>query len=465
VNVHDAFFAMLPEHVLLAGLVLLLVVEMAWGHPKAAVALGIASIAGALGAAFWLSATGFSAAPFEGAYAIEPAGSAAKAILLALALPVLLMASGDVGGFRFHALVVSSLYGALILTGATSFLTLFLGIELLSIPVYALVLVAFKRRESAEAALKYLILGGAATAMLLMGAALLFGRTGSLSLDAFCGALGADHPLAKAGVGLVVAALFLKAAIVPFHAWAPDVYEGASLPVTAYMATVVKAAVLFAALRLFGAAKVGGPLADLLALLPLASIAWGNLAAMRQRSFRRMIAYSSIAHAGYLFLALLGDGPARFLAIAFYALAYGLLNLLAFAAVPMTGDDATRDDLDGLRGLFSRRPFAAVMIGLAMLSLAGIPPLPGFAAKFFIFKNVMAAGFTLYAVLGLVGSYLGIYFYLRVIQLMFMSPSPEGAPSQDGKPRPLALAACALCLLGALILTVVPGVALGSLFR
>ena len=459
-NVHDALFAMLPEHVLLAGLVLLLALEMLLDRPRIAAYVGLLAVAGALGAAVWLGASGFAAAPFAGAYAVDPSASAAKAILLALGLPVLLMAPGDVGGFRFHALVVASLYGAVLLTGATSFLTLFLGLELLSIPVYALVLVAFKRRESAEAALKYLILGGAASAMLLMGAALLFGRTGSLGLDAFSGALGAEAPLAKAGVALVVAALFLKAAIVPFHAWAPDVYEGASVPVTAYMATVVKAAVLFASLRLFGAAKVEAPFADLLALLPLASIVWGNLAAMRQPGFRRMIAYSSIAHAGYLFLAFLGQGPGRFPAIAFYAVAYGLLNLLAFAALPMTGDDATRDRLDDLRGLFSRRPFAAVMIGLAMLSLAGIPPLPGFAAKFFIFESVMAAGFTLYAVLGLVGSYLGIYFYLRVIQLMFMSPAPAAVPAR-GAPRPLALAACALCLTGALILSVTPGAVLG----
>ena len=157
------------------------------------------------------------------------------------------------------------------------------------------------------------------------------------------------------------------------------------------------------------------------------SIVWGNLAAMRQTSFRRMIAYSSIAHAGYLFYAFLGDGPGRFQAVVFYVLAYGLMNLLAFAALPHDDDDAAADRLDGLKGLFQRAPYAAVMIAIAMLSLAGIPPFPGFVAKFLIFKNVMAAGYTTYAVLGLVGSYLGIYFYLRVIQFMFMSAAEPGA--------------------------------------
>ncbi len=176
---------------------------------------------------------------------------------------------------------------------------------------------------------------------------------------------------------------------------------------------------------------------DLLAILPLVSIVWGNLTAMRQTSFRRMIAYSSIAHAGYLFYAFLGEGPGRYEAVVFYLIAYALMNLLAFASIPPGKDDTARDNLDAMKGLFHRHPYAAVMIGMAMLSLAGIPPFPGFVAKFLIFKNVMAAGFTTYAVLGLVGSYLGIYFYLRVIQYMFMSANEAvGAPSRrpDGSP-------------------------------
>src|SRR6185503_18212917 len=218
---------------------------------------------------------------------------------------------------------------------------------------------------------------------------------------------------------------------------------------------IVKAGVLLAAVRLFGAEAVPRPMADLIALLPLASIVWGNLAAMRQQSLRRMIAYSSIAHAGYLFYALLGEGPTRFQAIAFYVLVYGLMNVLAFAALPPEPDDAARDRLDNLKGLFRRDPFAALMIAVAMLSLAGIPPFPGFIAKFLIFKNVIAAGFTLYAVLGLVGSYLGIYFYLRVIQFMFMSPD---APTASTAPRRgLPLTASVACLAGAVLIAVFPG--------
>ncbi len=168
-----------------------------------------------------------------------------------------------------------------------------------------------------------------------------------------------------------------------------------------------------------------------------------------------MIAYSSIAHAGYLFYALLGDPAGRLQAVAFYLLAYGVLNLLAFAALPSAADDYERDRLDNLKGLFHRSPFAALMIGIAMLSLAGIPPFPGFVAKFLIFRNVMAAGYTTYAVLGLVGSYIGIYFYLRVIQFMFMSP--DAPVAAEGKARGFAFAASLACLAAMTLVSVFPG--------
>jgi NADH-quinone oxidoreductase subunit N len=220
------------------------------------------------------------------------------------------------------------------------------------------------------------------------------------------------------------------------------------------MATIIKAGVLFATLRLFGTTPVSGAMVGLIALLPLVSIVWGNLTAMRQPGFRRMIAYSSIAHAGYLFYAFLGDGPGRFQAVVFYVIVYGLSNLLAFAAIPPHQDDVARDRLDSLKGLFQRDPYAALAIGIAMLSLAGIPPFPGFIAKFLIFKNVIAAGYTMYAVLGLVGSYLGIFFYLRVIQYMFMSPAQPVAPQPRG--GGLAFVASLACLVLVVLLAVFP---------
>jgi NADH-quinone oxidoreductase subunit N len=247
---------------------------------------------------------------------------------------------------------------------------------------------------------------------------------------------------------------------VPFHAWAPDAYEGASLPVTAFMATVIKAGVLLAVVRLVGTEPLSPAMAETLAILPLVSIVWGNLAAMRQTSFRRMIAYSSIAHAGYLFYAFLGAGATRYQAVVFYLVAYGLANLLAFAALPRGGSDKAADRLDNFKGLFRRRPYAALMIGISMLSLAGIPPFPGFIAKFLIFRNVIAAGYTTYAVLGLVGSYLGIYFYLRVIQFMFMSADE---PAQATGTVRIALAASVLTLVPIALFALFPGFVLARL--
>ncbi|MFO1490520.1 MAG: NADH-quinone oxidoreductase subunit N [Kiritimatiellia bacterium] len=454
------FTATLPENILLLGILVLVGFEIVQQRPRGAQALSLMAVIAAAGVAGWLGLGGYGGAPFPGHFSVNPSELLAKAAVLAMVIPVILICRDDFpDSGPFYPLLLSSLYGFCLLLSADSFLTLFLGVEIMSLPVYVLVLLAFKRKESIEAALKYLVLGGTATAMLLMGASLLYGSTGSMSLSAFAQAAGSADSLAITGVVLVFVALYIKAAIAPFHAWAPDAYEAATLPVTAHMAVVIKAGVMLAALRTFGAAALSPVLAGVLILPPLMSIVWGNLAAMKQTGFRRMVAYSSIAHAGYLFYAFLGAGPGRFQAIVFYLLSYGVMNLLAFAAIPSCPDDARRDSLDRLKGLYQRDPRAALLIALAMLSLAGLPPLPGFIGKFLIFRNVMAAGHTLVAVLGLVGSYLGIYFYLRVIQFMFMSPSADA--SDAPVPRRPVVWAMLLCLAAAISLAVFPGWFLG----
>jgi len=453
--------AMAPEHLLLAGIVALLILDVVSGRARAALPLAVAFVAAAAIAAAWLGFTGWTGAPFPGQFVLTPPAAFAKAIMLALAVPVILFSKDDFGEGEFYPLVLSSLYGVCLLASAESFLTLFLGIELMSIPVYVLVLLGYRRPESAEAALKYLVLSGTASASFLMGASLMYGSTGSLGLASFGTALSSPDLLARTAVVMVVAAFFLKAAIVPFHGWAPDAYEAASVPSTAYMAVLVKAGVLVAAARVFGTAHVAEPLVGLLAILPLVSIVWGNLTAMRQPGLRRMIAYSSIAHAGYLFFAFLGDGPGRFQAVVFYLAAYGVMNVLAFAALPSNPVDVERDKLENLKGLSHTHPFAALLIGIAMLSLAGIPPFPGFIAKFLIFKNVMAAGYTTWAVLGLVGSYIGIYFYLRVIQFMYMSPA--AAATGRAPSRGIAMGASLLCLAGSIVIALLPALFLDRL--
>jgi NADH-quinone oxidoreductase subunit N len=454
-NIETFLVTLLPEHCLIAALVLLLGIDIVAKRPRGAAEVTLLLVAASAVAAAWLHARGVTGSPFGDQFIVDPATSMTKAVVLALAVPVVLLAKDEFADSRFYTLLVSSLYGICLILSSGSFLTLFLGLEIMSLPVYALVLLAYRRPASAEAALKYLVLSGTASATFLMGASLVYGASGSLAIGAFHIALASGSPLAQAAVVMVVVAFFLKAAIFPFHAWAPDAYEAASVPVTAYMATLIKAAVLLAVVRLLGDEPLRRPLLDLVAVLPLVSIVWGNLAAMRQASFRRMIAYSSIAHAGYLFYAFLGDGETRLQAVAFYLAAYGVMNLLAFAALPRHEDDAERDRIDNLRGLFHRAPYAAIAIAIAMFSLAGIPPFPGFIAKFLVFKNVIAAGHTTYAVLGLVGSYLGLYFYLRVVQVMFMSPEP--AATQGRGAAPVALAATGLCLAASVFLALLPG--------
>jgi NADH-quinone oxidoreductase subunit N len=451
---------MLPEHLLLAGLVLLIVASLARGMRSLAFPLALGVIAAASGAAFWLAAAGLNAEPFPGHFVVSPTTLMVKGALLALALPVLLMSRSDfsregLGDTEFPTLLVASLYGLSLLPSAASALVLFLGLEMMSIPVYALIVLAFRRPQSAESALKYLVLSGAASATLLMGISLVYGTTGSMDLSAYRDAIIQGDLMARTGVVLVLLALFLKAAVVPFHAWAPDTYEGASVPVTAYMATLSKGAVLVVALRFFDGVNVSGSMVDLLAVLPLASIVWGNIAAIRQTNLRRMIAYSSIAHAGYLFYAFLGTSEGRLEAVTFYIIVYSAANLLAFAVLPSHTDDVVRDRMETLDGLFRRDPMSASLIAVAMLSLAGLPPFPGFTAKFLIFKSVIAAGYSTYAVLGLVGSFLGLYFYLRVIQRMFMLPSTAAATTTVG--QGLGKAAGVLCLAATAVLMIVPG--------
>ncbi len=445
--------SLLPEHLLLAGALLVITIEIVSRQRRDGSTVALATLVAAGIAALWLHVADYAAAPFAGQLSVDPAAFLGKAVLIGLAIPVVLLSREEFRGPRVQALLLFSLYGACIALSADSFLTLFVGLELLSLPVYTMVMMRMLRPESAEAALKYLVLGGTASAMLLMGASLLLGATGSLSVAAFPAGLETRTPLATAGVLLVIAAFFLKGAVVPFHGWAPDAYQGATLPVTAYMAAGVKAGVLLAAVRLFDGATIPALLVAPIAALPLASMAWGNLAAIRQTSTRRMIGYSSIAHAGYLYFAFLGAPEGRFEAVAFYVIAYGLMNLLALAALPGGEDDVAADRLEALKGMFARRPYAALTLGMAMLSLAGLPPFPGFVAKFLVFRNVMEAGYTGLAVAGLVASYLGIYFYLRVLQYAFMGQA-EGEPPPG---RKLALGASLLCLAPVAWLTFFPG--------
>ncbi|WP_006787839.1 NADH-quinone oxidoreductase subunit N [Thiorhodospira sibirica] len=455
-QLHPMLTGMLVEHILLAGLLLLLILEMLTRQRREPLLLTLGTVGLALGVSLWLALQGYSATPFAGEFSVDPAALIAKAILLGLSLPVILSLRGQGLDYRLAALLLSSLYGASLLLSADSLIMLFISLELMSLPLYALIVYGSTHVHRAQAALKYLILGSVGTASLLLGIAWLLGTTGSLSLSAFTQALNMDSLPAQTAALLVLLGLLLKAALVPFHTWAPDAYEAASAPLTAYMATVIKAALFFFIVRLFDQYALPGQWVSLIVLLALLSMAWGNLTAMRQTSFKRIIAYSSIAHAGYLLLVLLAVGEQWYGVIAFYLLVYGIATVLAFACLPQRKDGPLLDRLDALQGLFYQRPWAAVLIGVAMLSLAGLPPLPGFVAKFYIFQQLIAQGWVLYAVLGLGLSYLGLYFYLRVIQYLFMHPHDPQAPPLR-RAYPTQQLAAALSLTALICVMLLPG--------
>ena len=372
---------------------------------------------------------------------------------------------------EFYALALFAASGMALLGMATDLLVAFISIEVMSLSTYSLA--AFMRRGSkpAEAAFKYFILGAFSSALFLYGTALTFGAARSTQLAEVARA--GTSPLLVAGLALVAAGLAFKVAAVPFHVWTPDVYEGAPTPVTAFMAAGVKAAAFAILARTMLAAFAGAPQAPaggfpgLVAFLAAATMVVGNLLAIPQRSVKRMLAYSSIAHAGYLLLGILaaGDGAVRQQALSgilFYLASYTASAIGAFAVVGAlerqgrTPADEPDDacDLDRLSGLGRRRPLLAFAMLAFMLSLAGIPPTAGFVAKLLIFKSAVAASQVSLAVIGMLTSALGAYYYLRVVVHMYMRPAPEGEP--EAAPSPFLSAALVSAVVAVVVLGVGP---------
>ncbi len=377
----------------------------------------------------------------------------------------------------FYPLTLFATLGMMVLAAASDLLTLFLGLETMSLAVY--VLVGGKRGSlrASEAGLKYLLLGAFSSAFLLVGLGLLYGYAGTTTFAGLQAALArADQPalLLQAGCALVLVAFGFKIAMVPFHMWTPDVYDGAPAYVTGLMATGVKAAAFAALLRFAHLAlpALGGLWFPLLAVLAVLTMTMGNLIALAQDSIKRMLAYSSIAHAGYLLLGLLAllatqrGGQAQLLAgavgpaagggILFYLIAYTLMNLGAFGVVSMLGrnQDEEADTIAGYAGLSQRRPLAAAALAVFMFSLAGIPPTVGFMGKFYVFGAAVKADLVPLAVWGVVNSLLSVYYYLRVVVVMYMRPAEE--PAYEGRSWESLFAVSVLALL-ILLLGVLPG--------
>jgi NADH-quinone oxidoreductase subunit N len=347
---------------------------------------------------------------------------------------------------EYHSLLLTSIAGMIVLVAAQNLVTVFLGLELLSIPLYVLCATEMRRASSLESGLKYLVVGSLGSATFLYGLAFLYGATGATDFGAIAAALrdGGDlvtDPLLLTGIGLTIVGLAFKGSVAPFHQWTPDVYEGAPTPVTAFMAVATKAAAFGVMLRLFDVALIDASTdwAPVLAALAAITIVVGNVGALGQSSLKRLLAYSSVAQAGYMLAGIVVASRIGLQATVFYLAVYLVMNLAAFAViVARERETPYGDDIASLNGLGASRPLLAWPMTVAMLALAGFPATAGFIGKFYLIDATVANGYTWLAVFIVVGSMISLAYYLRVIAAIWMTPDERTAPGAlAGADRPL----------------------------
>ncbi len=348
----------------------------------------------------------------------------------------------EVAPEEFYALLVLGALGSAVLACAVHFASFFLGLEILSVSLYGLIAYLRGERRGLEAGLKYLILAAAASAFLVFGIALVYADHGSMAFETLAAApeSEAGYSLATVGLGLVVVGAAFKLALVPFHVWTPDVYQGAPAPVTAFVATVSKGGVLAVVLRLLEVATApDGPVFWVIACIAVVSMLAGNLLALLQANFKRLLAYSSIAHLGYLFAAALAPGETGTHAAIYYLIAYGATILGAFAVVSLLADrEGEPERVSDYRGLFWERPWLAAGLAVMLFSLAGIPLTAGFLGKLYVLLAGIGGDLWGLALALVIGSAIGLFYYLRVVVAMFSRPDPSEATGYRRRPISLA---------------------------
>jgi NADH-quinone oxidoreductase subunit N len=343
---------------------------------------------------------------------------------------------------EYFALLLTSAAGMWVLVASQNLVTLFLGLELLSIPLYVLCATEMRRATSLEAGLKYLVIGSVGSATLLYGLAFIYGATGSTDFAGIARGIGGDvgtDPLLLTGIALTVAGLAFKASVAPFHQWTPDVYEGAPTPVTAFMAVATKAAAFGVFLRLFDVALIDatadwGPA---LATLATITIIVGNVGALGQSSLKRLMAWSSVAQAGYMLAGVVVATRLGVQATVFYLGVYLMMNVAAFAVIVIRErETGLGDDIASVQGLGTERPLLAMSMTLAMLGLSGIPATAGFIGKFYLIDAAVSGDYAWLGVVIVVGSMVSLAYYLKVIAAMWMqdAPAPGAALATTGHP-------------------------------
>ncbi len=399
-------------------------------------ALTIVALGATAGLGVWQ--WGANTSIIEGALAIDDLTLALTMTFVAGGIAAVLLswrsqAAEEAGEGEYYALLLSSVLGMVVLVGAQNLVALFLGFELLSIPLYVLCATHMRREHSLESGLKYLIIGSVGSATLLYGLAFLYGATGSTDYSgiAAAGSEMADDVLFLTGIALVVAGLAFKASVAPFHQWTPDVYEGAPTPITGFMAVATKAAAFGVLLRLFDVALIDtattwGPA---LATLAAVTIVVGNVGAIGQSSLKRLLAYSSVAQAGYMLAGVVVSTRLGVQATVFYLFAYTIMNLAAFAViVARERESPLGDDIASLYGLGAERPWLAWPMTIAMLGLAGMPATVGFFGKLYLIEAAVDNEYGWLGAAIVIGSAISLVYYLRVIAAVWMR-SPSEAPA------------------------------------
>jgi len=450
--------ACLPEMVVGAGICIALLAGLfASDNRNLVYVLAMACLV----VAAWVTGAGDQSAVIGmpgGAFVQDPLSRFLKLFVLALTAVIFVYARAYLRARRletpeFYALGLFALLGIFVMISSTGFLTMYLGLETLSLALYAMV--AFERGSApgAEAAMKYFVLGAIASGCILYGVSILYGVTGSILFSDIAATLQSGAPgqvAALAGLSFVLVGIAFKFGAVPFHMWLPDVYEGAPTCVTLFVATAPKVAAFALALRVLVDAL--GPVeADwrlILTVFAVLSLALGNLAAIVQSNIKRMLAYSTIAHVGFILLGFIAGQGQGVQSALYYTVIYVLMAAAAFGVVLLVAGSSDADQLDDFRGLNRRAPWFALMMLVVMVSMIGVPPFAGFYAKWWVLSALVDSGQTWLAVVGVVFSVIGAFYYLRVIWLMYFDEGTGLPPVAGALDLRVLLSANALLLLG-----------------
>ena len=398
---------------------------------------------------------------FKGSYTVDGMSAALKCWILLTAMVGFVytrdyIRDRDIANGEYYVLGLFGVVGMMIMVSSNNLLSIYLGLELLALSLYAMVALYRSNAEASEAAMKYFVLGALASGMLLYGMSMVYGSTGSLDLDTISAALAAtdaNSTGARFGLTFIIVGLAFKLGAVPFHMWVPDVYDGAPTSVTLYISTAPKIAAFAMVIRLLvdGLESLVADWQMMLAILAALSLVVGNLLAIAQQNIKRMLAYSTISHVGFLLLGIVSATGEGYSAAMFYAITYALTTVAAFGVLLVlsrNGHEAVL--LEDLSGLFRRNALAASVMMVALISLAGVPPLVGFYAKLSVLKAVIGAGYLWLAVLAVIMSVVGAFYYLRAIKLMFFDEPLDSTlvPAAPDVNATLAINGLAVVLLG-----------------